>query len=120
MRVFPTESEAWDFVENHRDHQEGAKKQSSWKEWNAGRETKRKVNTTKPEVEIPNPKVELEFVVTPGDDVTTPGPHSDPDTEDHNFIKGISEGESEPHMGDDDYYEVGDSEFEDNETTKTV
>ena len=38
---FPTEAEAWDFVENHRDHHEGAKQKSVWKthnaEWEGGR-----------------------------------------------------------------------------------
>lgn len=117
---FPTEVEAWDFVENHRDHHEGAKQKSARKahnaEWEA-REAAREASATEvAAVATPNPKEKLEFAATPGGGVATPGPHSESNTEDRDFIKDSDESESEPHTkDDDDNYQPGDSEFEESD-----
>ena len=59
-----------------------------------------------------------EFVVTPHDSgVVTTGPYREPDFNDHDFIKGNSEGDSKPSPLDDissDDYKSDDSEFEEN------
>ena len=59
-----------------------------------------------------------EFVVTPHDSgVVTTGPYREPDFNDHDFIKGNSEGDSKPSPLDDissDDYQSDDSEFEEN------
>ena len=52
------------------------------------RETTRKAGAA--ETAVPNPKTELEFAAIPG-------PRSEPDTEDPNFVKENSESDSETH-----------------------
>ena len=117
---FPTEAEAWDFVENHRDHHEGAKQKSVRKarnaEWEAREAARRASATEAAAAATPNPKEKLEFAATPGGGVATPGPRSEPNTDDRDFIKDSDEGESEPRAkDDDDSYQPGDSEFEDSD-----
>ena len=56
-----------------------------------------------------------EFVPTPRGGVATPGPRSESDTDDRNFIKGSDESDNMSPLDDDEDYQPGDSEFEDSD-----
>ena len=113
---FETEAEAWDFVKNHRDHHEGAKQKSARKARESARaEARAKHFPVTSPITTPASAGGHEFVATPRGGVATPGPRSEPNTDDRDFIKGSDESDSDmpPLDGDDDDYQPGDSEFED-------
>ena len=112
---FDTEAEAKDFVSYHRDHHEGTKQKSArkMKESARAKSQAKRVPVTSP-ITTPASAGGPEFVTTPRGGVATPGPRSEPNTDDRDFIKGPDESDSDMSaLDDDDDYQPGDSEFED-------